>query len=333
MESDPEAAPDRLSREQAGLITDPGILIDLLGLDAALKPAATRSAEQFGFRVTRSFASRMRRGDPDDPLLRQVLPIEAEMLDGPTGFGDDPTGDLEARAAPGVLQKYRGRVLLIVTGTCAVHCRYCFRRHFPYGEETRAHSLETALDYLNRNDTVREVILSGGDPLTLSDRRLGGLAGELGRIPHLVRLRLHTRQPVVDPGRVGDDLLAWLESTDLRTTLVIHANHPAEIDDDVARAADRLRRAGVTLLNQSVLLRGVNDRAETLSALSERLFSIGVLPYYLHALDRVRGAAHFLVPEDKALALHRELRASLPGYLVPRLAREDPGRACKTLLV
>lgn len=319
-------------RTRAEIITDPAELIELLGLEASLIPAARRAAELFGFRVTRSFASRMRRGDPQDPLLRQVLPVTAETLDGPAEFVSDPVGDLESRAAPGVLNKYRGRALMVVTGACGTHCRYCFRRHFPYRREIRP-GTAAALSYLRENTGIGEIILSGGDPLTLSDRRLSGLVSELESIPHIKRLRLHTRQPVFEPARVNDSLLAWISSTGLRALVVIHANHPNEIDGDVADAMGRLHSTGAVLLNQSVLLRGVNDDTETLVRLSERLFEAGVMPYYLHVLDRVQGAAHFLVPDSSARTLHRRLRASLPGYLVPRLAREDPGKASKTLLV
>jgi len=319
-------------RTRADVITDPAELIDLLGLESSMKPAARRAAELFGFRVTRSFASRMCRGDPLDPLLRQVLPVMEETLDGPAGFVGDPVGDLDARVAPGVLHKYPGRALLVVTGACGTHCRYCFRRHFPYREEIRP-GTAAALNYLRNTPGITEVILSGGDPLTLGDGRLSGLVSELEAIPYIKHLRLHTRQPVFDPARVNDSLLDWMRSTGLRPVVVIHANHPNEIDGDVANALGRLSSTGAVLLNQSVLLRGVNDDTETLVRLSQRLFEVGVMPYYLHVLDRVRGAAHFLVSDSTARALHRGLRASLPGYLVPRLAREDPGMASKTLLV
>jgi len=328
----PESAPQGMNRGME-MITDPAELLDLLGLDPSMKPAARRAAKLFGFRVTRGFASRMRHGDPSDPLLRQVLPVIDETLDGPDGFVSDPVGDLNARVAPGILHKYDGRALMVVTGACGVHCRYCLRRHFPYQLENPPGSTAAALAYLRDTPAIREVILSGGDPLTLSDRRLSELVTQLGKIPHVRRLRIHTRQPVVAPARVNDSLLDWMRSAAHPTTVVIHANHPNEIDGEVACAMARLRKAGAVLLNQSVLLRGVNDDARTLIELSERLFDIGVIPYYLHVLDRVRGAAHFLVPDTSARELHRTLRASLPGYLVPQLAREQPGKTSKTLLV
>jgi EF-P beta-lysylation protein EpmB len=267
----------------------------------------------------------MRRHDPADPLLRQILPLAAENEVYP-GYSLDPVGDLGARAAPGVLHKYAGRVLLTATGACAVHCRYCFRRHFPYAEaNASADRWLGALAHIAADPSVSEVILSGGDPLTLSDRRLAEFAAGLAAIPHVSRLRIHTRLPVVLPERVNDELLAWLGDGRFQTVMVLHANHAREIDHDVRAAARRLRDAGVTLLNQSVLLRGVNDNADALAELSEALFAAGVLPYYLHMLDRVQGAAHFDVDEAAARDLVGELNARLPGYLVPRLVREIAG--------
>jgi EF-P beta-lysylation protein EpmB len=271
----------------------------------------------------------MRRRDPRDPLLRQVLPLGAE-LEAVAGFRDDPVGDRPASLGTGLLRKYHGRVLLIATGACAVHCRYCFRRHFPYGEENAsADGFAPALERIAADPGIREVILSGGDPLTLSDRRLGELVRRLAAMPHLVRLRIHTRLPVVLPERVDDRLLEWLAGTRLAKIVVVHANHANEIDRPVREALARLRRAGASLLNQSVLLRGVNDDAGALADLSEALFAEGVLPYYLHLLDRVRGAAHFEVPEPEARGTYEALRARLPGYLLPRLVRELPGAPAK----
>jgi L-lysine 2,3-aminomutase len=275
----------------------------------------------------------MRRGDPHDPLLRQVLPLGAELVAAP-GFSVDPVGDRDALRAPGVLHKYQGRVLLTATGACAVHCRYCFRRHFPYAQaNASAEHWQAALDYVATNPDVREVILSGGDPLTLSDRRLAEFVQALEACAHVERLRLHTRLPVVLPERVTPELLAWLANTRLQTVVVIHANHAREIDDNVRLACARLRDSGATLLNQSVLLRGVNDSVEALATLSETLFAAGVLPYYLHLLDRVQGAAHFEVEDATARQLLAELNAGLPGYLVPRLVRELPGAPGKALIV
>jgi EF-P beta-lysylation protein EpmB len=321
----------RWQRELAEVVRDPAELLNLLELDPALLPAARKAAERFPLRVPRGFAARMRRGDPGDPLLRQVLPLAAE-LETPAGFVADPVGDRQALHAGGVLHKYHGRVLLVATGACAVHCRYCFRRHFPYAEaNAAADRWMSALSYIRSDPEITEVILSGGDPLVLNDRRLGELAERLAAIPHLRRLRIHSRLPVVLPNRVDAALLDWLTGTRLMPVMVMHANHPQELDAEVGRAAARLRERGVTLLNQAVLLAGVNDDAGILAELSERLFALGVQPYYLHALDRVQGAAHF-DSEIELKMLMRSLRARLPGYLVPRLVREEPGEPAKTPL-
>ncbi|TVR58276.1 MAG: EF-P beta-lysylation protein EpmB [Candidatus Competibacteraceae bacterium] len=317
-------------RELAQAITDPAELLRILELDPALLPAARTAAARFPLRAPRGFVARMVKGDPDDPLLRQILPLAVELEPTPN-FLADPVGDRAAVAAAGVLHKYHGRALLLVTGACAVHCRYCFRREFPYAESrASADAWRSALSYLADDASLREVILSGGDPLSLSDRRLSPLLAALDRIPHLERLRIHSRQPIVLPERVDDGLLDLLARTRLRRVLVVHANHPREIDGRVREALKRLAAAGVTLFNQSVLLRGVNDSAATLVELSEALFAARVLPYYLHLLDRVRGAAHFEVKEPEASAIMKVVRQRLPGYLVPRLVREQPGQPAKT---
>lgn len=318
--------------ELARAITEPAELLTLLGLGAEWLPAARAAAARFPLRVPRGFVARMQYADPHDPLLRQVLPLAAE-LEARSGFGPDPVGDRAAMHAPGVLQKYRGRVLLTATGACAVHCRYCFRREFPYNDaNASADRWRAALDHVAADASIEEVILSGGDPLTLSDRRLGELIDPLAAIPHVRRLRVHTRLPVVLPERVTAGLCQVLAATRLRLVIVIHANHARELDDRVGAACARFLESGATVLNQSVLLKGVNDAAETLEALSQRLFEIGVLPYYLHLLDRVTGAAHFEVEEARALHLLAALHARLPGYLVPRLVREIPGEPGKSLI-
>ncbi|HHH36487.1 MAG TPA: EF-P beta-lysylation protein EpmB [Gammaproteobacteria bacterium] len=321
-------ATPRWQRELARAFRDPASLLEALGLEPAAHPLSARH-EAFPLRVPRGYVRRMERGNPRDPLLRQVLPLAEEDRPAP-GFARDPVGDGPALAAPGLLHKYRGRALLLVTGACGVHCRYCFRRHFPY-HAAGGHpaAWDQAISRLAGDGSIHEVILSGGDPLSLPDERLAPLAERLAAIPHLQRLRIHTRLPVVLPERIDDKLLAWLGGSRLQAVMVIHANHGNEIDDDVAAAMALLRSAGITLLNQSVLLRGVNDEAEILVRLSEKLFAAGVLPYYLHLLDRVQGAAHFEVPEAAAAALHRALMARLPGYLVPRLVREEAGGAYK----
>jgi len=313
----------------AQAITDPAELLKTLELDMRLLPAARRAAHDFALRVPRGFVARMRKRDPHDPLLRQVLPIGAECRETP-GFGPDPVGDRAAMAVPGLLHKYQGRVLLTATGACAVHCRYCFRRHFPYGEANpAAGEWQEALAYIRADASISEVILSGGDPLTLSDRRLREFVAALAGIAHVARLRIHTRLPIVLPERVTAELLDWLTATRLKPIVVVHANHAQEIDAEVRAALARLRTAGVTLLNQSVLLRGVNDSAPVLANLSLALFDAGVLPYYLHMLDRVQGAAHFEVDAAEAATLMAELNARLPGYLVPRLVREVAGAPAK----
>ena len=306
-------------------VRDPRELLDLLGLDRLAPRLSDEAMVQFPLRVPRGFVARMRRGDPSDPLLRQVLPLDDEMRPMP-GFGLDAVGDGAAKTAPGVLQKYRGRALLVATGSCAIHCRYCFRRHFPYAEETAARDgWREAVARIRQDTAIEEVLLSGGDPLSLSNGKLAELTGALADIPHLRRLRIHSRLPIVVPERVDDGLMGWLTALPWPVTLVVHANHANEFDGTVDAALGRLRAAGVHLLNQAVLLRGVNDSVDALGALSERGFAAGVLPYYLHQLDRVAGVAHFEVDDAHARALHAGLAARLSGYLVPRLVREIPG--------
>ncbi|MFT3792109.1 MAG: EF-P beta-lysylation protein EpmB [Rudaea sp.] len=326
------ATPDwrRLWRDA---VTDPHELLALLDLGHRAGELLPPSADTgFALRVPRAFVARMRRGDARDPLLLQVLPQAAELAS-VEGFGFDAVGDLNARAARGVLHKYQGRALLVATGSCAVNCRYCFRRHFPYAEETAAaNRWRDAIEHLRADESIDEVILSGGDPLSLSTAKLGELTDALASVPHICRLRLHTRLPIVLPERVDTEFVAWLRALPWSVALVLHANHANELDGSVAAACARLRDAGANLLNQSVLLRAVNDSADALAGLSSRLFDCGVLPYYLHQLDRVAGTAHFAVGDDEACALVAALRARLPGYLVPRLVREIAGEAHKTPL-
>ncbi|HSL16536.1 MAG TPA: EF-P beta-lysylation protein EpmB [Methylomirabilota bacterium] len=318
----------------ADSVTDLGELLEMLELDAELVGAGPTSeaARRFPVRVPRGFVARMRRGDPADPLLRQVLPVADEDREAP-GFSVDPVGELAIVRGDGVLAKYHGRALLVATGACAVHCRYCFRRHFPYDDE-RAGGAEwsAAVAAVAADPSLDEVILSGGDPLLLPDRRLAELAEALAAVPRVRRLRIHTRLPVVLPERVDEALAAWLEACPLPVVVVIHANHPNEIDRDVTRALEVLRGTGALLLNQAVLLAGVNDEAGALEELCRRLGDRGVLPYYLHLLDRVAGAVHFEVAEPRALEIVSTLRARLPGYLVPRLVREVPGAPSKVVV-
>lgn len=308
--------------------TQPRDLLATLGLDPALaNPAAGR---QFAFLVPRGFARRMKAGDPTDPLLRQVLPLPAELEPQP-GYSTDPVGDGKAKRARGLLQKYQGRALLVVTGACALHCRYCFRRHFPYAADCLIHDPDqTALRAIAQDLTIREVVLSGGDPLMVDDAYLASLFASLASLPHVRRIRLHTRLPVVLPSRVTRGLVSLLANCGLPVLVVIHANHARELScPQVQQALEALKGTGATLLNQSVLLRGVNADPACLAELSEWLFAAGVLPYYLHLLDPVAGARHFEVPDPEARAIMTQLRALLPGYLVPRLVRELAGHGYK----
>lgn len=314
-------------------VTTPEELLRRLRLDPATWLAGAREGSLlFPIRVPEPYLRRIVPGDPADPLLRQVLPLPDETR-ATAGFVRDPLQERDAMQTRGLIRKYQSRALLMVTGQCAINCRYCFRRHFPYDEnrlspEDRAKVVAS----LAGDSRINEVIFSGGDPLVANDRLLSSWAEALAGIPHIRRLRIHTRLPVVIPQRVCDSLLEWLSGTRLQVVMVIHANHPAELDNETRRALEKLKAAGVTLLNQSVILAGVNDSAGVLASLSERLFECGVLPYYLHAFDPVEGASHFYVSDDDARDLVRQLIGILPGFLVPRLVREVPDRPGKTPL-
>lgn len=305
----------------------PTALLDYLGIEAdgsgrAFKPG-------FPMLVPQAFAARMARGDRHDPLLLQVLPDPAEA-EPAAGYVADPVGDAAARQARGVLHKYQGRVLLITTGACAVHCRYCFRQAFPYATENAgSRQWDEAVTYISGRRDIEEVILSGGDPLMLPTRQLEALTDRLRSLPHVRRLRLHTRLPVVLPDRVTEYLCRWISSLPWPVVVVIHANHANEFDASVDQALKNLRNAGAHLFNQSVLLAGINDDLESLLALMQRSFSAHVIPYYLHLLDRVAGAARFDCDQRKALELHDAMRVQLSGYLVPRLVREQAGAPYK----
>ncbi len=316
-------------QQLAGAFSRVEDLLAYLELEGHFEPAMKAASRSFGFRVTRFFASLMEKGNIGDPLLRQVLPLGAELQDVP-GFSRDPLADRAAHEGNGLLHKYHGRVLLITTGACAINCRYCFRRHFPYVDyQASPGQWQSLLRQLQQDAGISEVILSGGDPLILGNARLGRLLGQLRQIPHLKRLRIHSRLPVVLPDRLEAGLVELLERTGLSTSLVLHINHPAEISRELVDALAPLRRGGIVLLNQAVLLAGVNDTTDTQIHLAEALFQAGILPYYLHQLDRVQGAAHFAVQDATAVALHRSMQARLPGYLLPRLVREIPGTTSK----
>lgn len=318
----------------ASAITDPAVLLDTLDLPPDLLPDAKLAAEQFGLKVTQSYLKRIRKADLQDPLLLQVLPHLAETQPQPENYSCDPVGDNDATQVPGLIHKYHGRVLLITTAACAIHCRYCFRRNFPYADSHAGRDQwQAALDYIASNKSIEEVILSGGDPLVLADHKLAELCEKLSEIPHLKTLRLHTRLPIVLPERINDAFLSWVTNSRLKIVMVVHCNHPNEINEEVTAALKKLCDARMPIFNQTVLLKNINDSVDTLAKLSKKLFTSGVTPYYLHQLDPVTGAAHFAVSVEKARNFYAQLTAILPGYLVPRLVIEQPGMPAKTLLI
>ncbi|HDX9113075.1 TPA: EF-P beta-lysylation protein EpmB [Klebsiella michiganensis] len=316
----------------ADVVTSPDELLHLLNVDADANLLAGRDAKRlFALRVPRAFIARMEPGNPNDPLLRQVLTSQEEFINAP-GFSTDPLEEQHS-VVPGLLHKYSNRALLLVKGGCAVNCRYCFRRHFPYAEnQGNKRNWQQALEYISAHPQLDEIIFSGGDPLMAKDHELVWLLTQLESIPHIKRLRIHSRLPIVIPARITDTLVARIAASSLQVLLVNHVNHANEIDAAFRASMKKLRMAGVTLLNQSVLLRGVNDNANTLADLSNALFDAGVMPYYLHVLDKVQGAAHFMVSDEEARAIVRELLTLVSGYLVPKLAREIGGEPSKTPL-
>jgi EF-P beta-lysylation protein EpmB len=319
-------------QQLADVVTEPAELLQLLSLDQHADLAAGADARKlFALRVPRAFIARMKKGDATDPLLLQVLTSRQEFIDAP-GYSTDPL-DEQSSVVPGLLHKYRNRALLLVKGGCAVNCRYCFRRHFPYQDnQGNKRNWQAAIDYIATHPELDEIIFSGGDPLMAKDHELAWLVDALEKIPHLKRLRIHTRLPVVIPARITEGLCQILADTRLQVLMVSHINHAQEIDDELRYGMQMLKRAGVTLLNQSVLLRDVNDDAQTLAELSNALFDAGILPYYLHVLDKVQGAAHFFVSDEEARVLVRQLLAMVSGYMVPKLAREIGGEPSKTPL-
>ncbi|ORM64946.1 EF-P beta-lysylation protein EpmB [Pantoea rodasii] len=319
-------------QQLADVVTDPTELLQLLALEQHADLTAGNDARKlFALRVPRAFIQRMVMGDAKDPLLLQVLTSRQEFVDAP-GYSTDPL-DEQSSVVPGLLHKYRNRALLLVKGGCAVNCRYCFRRHFPYQDnQGNKRNWQAAIDYIAEHPELDEIIFSGGDPLMAKDHELAWLVSALEKIPHLKRLRIHSRLPVVIPARITEGLCQILAETRLQVLMVSHINHAQEIDDELRYGMQMLKRAGVTLLNQSVLLRGVNDDARVLASLSNTLFDAGILPYYLHVLDKVQGAAHFYVSDSEARALMRQLLAMVSGYMVPKLAREIGGEPSKTPL-
>jgi EF-P beta-lysylation protein EpmB len=310
-------------------VTDPKELLELLELDSNLLPKAISASTLFPLKVPRGFIARMQKGNRHDPLLLQVLPIHLEEQE-IEGYSKDPLAETQFNPIPGLLHKYKSRVLLTMTGACGIHCRYCFRRNFPYADNNPGKlGWEKVIHYISQDPSIHEVILSGGDPLTLNDHLLSDFTQKLEGIPHLKRLRIHTRMPIILPERVCDAFTAWIKALRFKTVIVIHCNHPNEMNHEVKSALAKLTHAGITLLNQAVLLKNVNDHADILTELSERLFAEGVLPYYLHVLDKVQGASHFDIDHTRAIQLHHELTARLSGYLVPRLVKEIPGAVGK----
>jgi EF-P beta-lysylation protein EpmB len=309
---------------------------DIKSLRSALKlppevKTSQPAAQQFPVFVPLPFLNRIEPQNAADPLLRQVLPLIQEE-ESPPGFGNDPLEESSATLSPGLLQKYDSRVLLVTTGACAIHCRYCFRRSFPYSDSpSSAEQWQPAIDQIAADPKIDEVILSGGDPLTMVDEKLTALVGQIQSIPHIKRLRIHTRLPIMIPQRITDCLTETLSNFSGQTVVVLHSNHANEFDANVDSAIAKLKATGSIVLNQSVLLRGVNDSIQALVSLSHRLLDSGVLPYYLHQLDRVQGVAHFEVPRERGMELITQMRASLPGYAVPRYVKEEPGHPNKTV--
>lgn len=315
------------------LITDPFELLDQLDISSEqLLSGAILASDTFKLRVPRAFVNKMQKADPFDPLLLQVLPHHLELEDHPE-FVTDPLGEEEANQLPGVLHKYQSRFLLTLTGACAVHCRYCFRRHFPYQENLpKNNDWPQIQNYIQQHPLINEVILSGGDPLTLTNHKLKIWIERLESLPQVKILRIHSRVPIVIPNRLDEELLSLLENSRLRIIMVVHSNHAAELDDFTCSQLHKLSLRNVTVFNQAVLLKGVNDSAQTLIELSQRLFDARVMPYYLHVLDKVKGAQHFDLESSKVDSLYKEVLAGLPGYLVPKLVREIAGEKNKTPL-
>jgi EF-P beta-lysylation protein EpmB len=308
-------------------------LLEYVGITQHPSALLDEQFNQFPLRVPHGYADKIRKGDINDPLLRQVLPTKNE-LECPPGYTLDPLGEKQASPAPGIIHKYHGRVLLVITGACAIHCRYCFRRHFPYAEHRMgSDEREQTLNYLRSNESISEVIFSGGDPLAVNDKLLSQWITAISHIPHIKRLRFHTRLPAVIPERITDQLLASISQCRQQVVFVLHINHANEIDSQIASAISKLKEHDVTVLNQTVLLKDINDHSQTLADLSTKLFSAGALPYYLHVLDKVAGGAHFDLAQNDAQYIYGQLVNLLPGYLVPKLVVEQAGHTAKTILL
>ena len=306
-------------------------LLEHLNLSKEGLSDAQKAAADFPLKVPKSFVARMKSGNPTDPLLTQVLPSRAE-LDSSAGYTKDPLKESHYNPVPGIVHKYYNRVLLIVSPNCAINCRYCFRRHFPYQDnQLSKQQWQKTLEYIRNKPEINEVIYSGGDPLAANDHFLSWLTIQIEAIGHIKRLRIHSRLPTVIPSRIDNQLLTWLSATRLKTIMVLHINHANEIDSSVSSAVKKLLEVGVQILNQTVLLRGINDNPSALVELSEKLFDNQIMPYYLHLLDPVEGASHFDIPYAQALDLYQRIQSELPGYLVPKLVRDKPGERFKTI--
>ena len=316
-------------KELANVITDPKTLLELVDISPEMYQHHFAARKLFPVRVPRPLISRIKKGDINDPILKQVMPLDLEFSI-TEGYNEDPLEEHDT-VAPGLLHKYKHRVLMMVKTGCAINCRYCFRRHFPYADNSPNKARwQQALTYIEQHNEINEVIFSGGDPLMASDEHLQWLITEIEKIPHINRLRIHTRLPIVIPQRITPALVNTLRTTRLKPVIVFHVNHANEIDNNVAEALEPLISARIPLFNQSVLLKGINNNAQILAQLSERLFDIGIQPYYLHLFDKVQGVAHFDLTETEAKEITLQLMAILPGYLMPKLVREIAGEANKT---
>lgn len=315
------------------IITNVKVLFESLELDPIYLSQAEKASQLFPLRVTEHYLQQIEKGNIHDPLLQQILPLDLEFSV-VKGFTPDPLQEKYFNPLPGLLHKYESRVLLTITQACAIHCRYCFRREFNYAENNAGKKArKDILNYIKQHPEIKEVIYSGGDPLMASDSYLAELTGELAMLPQLLRLRIHSRLPILIPERINEDLLSWFTNyPQLQKIFILHCNHPNEISKEVIQSMQKLKQAGITLFNQSVLLKNINDDWKTLVALSEALFKAGVQPYYLHLLDRVKGTAHFEVTEERAKEIMQQVCAKLPGYLVPKLTREEAGFSAKITL-
>ncbi len=318
------------SKVQVGThFTDPVNLLEQLDLSPEQMQFSPQANQDFQFKVPKAYVDKIQKGNPKDPLLLQIFPVQQE-LEYKQGYSRDPLAEAQSLFQPGLLQKYDGRALLLVTPACTINCRYCFRRHYPYDDKGHFWTqINNNIQLINQDDSINEVILSGGDPLSLSNERLAALFHSLEAIPHLKRIRIHSRFPVVEPNRIDDEFLEILASSHLQIIMVLHINHTQEIGTDSKVSLEKLHNQKTILLNQSVLLRGVNDDVDILRQLSEILIENHIIPYYLHMLDRVQGSAHFEVSDEDAVQIHQQLRGVLSGYMLPQLVREIAGEKSK----